>query len=56
MKDGKKTIYSFQNRLIVRDIAQNIEFLDKNVNAYDFVHHLSQSLNGIKSQSNWYLE
>ena len=31
-------------------------FLDKNVNAYDFVHHLSQSLNGIKSQSNWYLE
>ena len=28
MKDGKKTIYSFQNRLIGRVLAQNIEFLD----------------------------
>ena len=30
MKDGKKTIYSFQNRLIGRVLAQNIEFLDSN--------------------------
>jgi DNA-directed RNA polymerase subunit beta' len=29
MKDGKKTIYSFQNRLIGRVLAQNIEFLDQ---------------------------
>lgn len=29
MKDGKKTIYSFQNRLIGRVLAQNIEFFDK---------------------------
>ncbi len=28
MKDGKKTIYSFQNRLIGRVLAQNIEFPD----------------------------
>jgi hypothetical protein len=31
MKDGKKTIYSFQNRLIGRVLAQNIEFLDQTV-------------------------
>jgi hypothetical protein len=31
MKDGKKTIYSFQNRLIGRVLAQNIEFLDSNI-------------------------
>jgi hypothetical protein len=28
MKDGKKTIYSFQNRLIGRVLAQNIEFFE----------------------------
>lgn len=31
MKDGKKTIYSFQNRLIGRVLAQNIEFFDSNI-------------------------
>lgn len=30
MKDGKKTIYSFQNRLIGRVLAQNIEVFEKN--------------------------
>jgi len=30
MKDGKKTIYSFQNRLIGRVLAQNIEGFEKN--------------------------
>jgi DNA-directed RNA polymerase subunit beta' len=29
MKDGKKTIYSFQNRLIGRVLAQNIEIFEK---------------------------
>ena len=33
MKDGKKTIYSFQNRLIGRVLAQNIEFFDSQSNS-----------------------
>lgn len=37
MKDGKKTIYSFQNRLIGRVLAQNIEFFEKKNQNGDFV-------------------
>jgi hypothetical protein len=35
MKDGKKTIYSFQNRLIGRVLAQNIEFQEPQILSSD---------------------